>query len=66
MLQVTVVAKAGVDVTGNQVEASTTSVLVWGLVDTSQTASWASVSSSQTPSWSAVDTDQTPDWEEVA
>jgi hypothetical protein len=51
---VTVGANAAVTVTGNEMEAFTSSVQIWETVDTSQTPSWSTISSSQTPEWKEV------------
>ena len=65
-IEVSINGDAIVGVSGNSVTVSTTTPLVWSLVDDSQTASWSGVSTSQTPNWTAIDDSQTPNWKKVA
>jgi len=52
---VSTTADANVSLTGVAITSSLGSVLIWGLID-----------ESQTPSYSGIDESQTADWEEVA
>ena len=62
----TVIAKAVTLATGQVATFSLGRVLVYGLVDTSQTPNYNNVDASQTPNYSPVNTTQTPNYEEVA
>ena len=55
-----------VDVTGVSATGAVGSVLVWGIIDDSQTPSWATISTSQTSGFSEIDDAQTPDWTQIA
>ena len=53
-------------ITGLEGTGQITQLLVWGLVDDSQTPNYSSVSTSQTPNYSSVDDSQDADWDDVA
>tara|TARA_Y100000004_G_C8845904_1_gene382534 strand:- start:486 stop:854 length:369 start_codon:yes stop_codon:yes gene_type:complete len=62
-----VIAKAVVSLTGVSATCETsTFVLVWGNIDTSQTANYSNITTSQTANYSNISTSQTPDWEDKA
>ena len=64
---VTTVAKANVAVTGVSGTCETNVfTLVWGNIDTSQTAGYSDVTTSQTANYTDVDTSQTADYEDIA
>ena len=51
---VTTISKANVSVTGLSATGFVTNVLVWGLVDDTQTPNYANINSTQTPNWEEV------------
>ena len=55
-----------VSATGVSATGYVRSVLVWGLIDDSQTPNWVNIDDSQTITWSEVDDAQTPDWLDIA
>ena len=59
---VTTQAAAIVSLSGISVSASPGFILVYGLIDTDQTASYSEVSTTQTPSYSEVATTQSPNY----
>jgi len=40
--------------------------LVWGEIDTDQTANWVNIGTSQSPNWVQIDTNQSPNWKDIA
>ena len=64
---VSTVAKANVAVTGVSGTCETNVfTLVWGNIDTSQTAGYSDVTTSQTANYTDVDTSQTANYEDIA
>jgi len=64
---VTAKADANVSVTGVSATGQTnTFTLVWGNIDTSQTAGYSDVTTSQTANYTDVDTSQTANYEDIA
>ena len=59
---VTTQAKANVTPTGVESTVSTGFILVYGEIDTSQTASYSNITTTQTPSYSEVATTQSPNY----
>jgi len=51
---ITTISKANVSVTGLSATGFVTNVLVWGLIDDTQTPNYANINSTQTPNWEEV------------
>ena len=51
---VSTIAKANVSISGQQATGGLASLLIWSLVDTSQTPNYNEVSTTQTPSWTSL------------
>ena len=62
----TVISKANVIPTGVEAVGSVGSVLVWQLIDDTQTKNYANINTDQSSSFAEINETQTPDWEEVA
>jgi len=62
---VTTSGKANVSPTGVVSTFSIGTFLIYGEIDTAQTANYATIDDSQTASYSAVSTSQTPNYEEI-
>ena len=63
---VTVLAKAGVSITGVSATGELGEPFVWSLIDESQTPNFSEINEDQTPSFTTIDDSQTPNWEDVA
>jgi hypothetical protein len=51
---VSTIAKANVSVSGQQATGGVASLLIWSLVDTSQTPNYNEVTTTQTPNWTSL------------
>ena len=60
------IGKANITPVGQVGTTGEPKVLIWNMVDDSQTPNYSDVSSSQTPNYGNVNDTQTPNWEEVA
>jgi hypothetical protein len=49
-------------VTGVSARGIISTVNVWGVIDTAQTANWTPVADSQSGAWSSINDAQTPGW----
>ena len=65
---ISIIIAVNVDINNTDVLATgvIADILVWGLIDDSQTPNYSTISTSQTPNYSTVNTSQTPNWDEVA
>ena len=63
---VTTISKANVVPTGVSATGFVTDVLVWGLIDDTQTKNYANINADQSSSFAEINETQTPNWEEVA
>ena len=60
------ISKANVSPTGVEGTGSVGSVLIWSLIDDTQTKNYANINTDQSSSFAENNETQTPNWEEVA
>ena len=63
---VTILAKGNISITGVEATGSVGGVLVWSLIDDTQTKNYANINTDQSSSFAEINETQTPNWEEVA
>ena len=62
---VAVAGSARVDLTGVSATGIVGNVLIWSLIDESQTPNWQAINDSQGSTWTSVDDAQTPNWTDI-
>ena len=63
---ITPVAKANVTLIGFEITSGLSAVLVWSMLDDSQSSRFNEITESQTSSFSEITDTQDPNWEDVA
>ena len=63
---ITSIAKANVTLVGFEMTSELSTVLVWSMLDDSQSSSFSEITESQTSSFSEITDTQDPNWEDVA
>jgi hypothetical protein len=63
---ITTISKATVTLTGVSCAGEVGGVLVWSLIDDTQTKNYANINTDQSSSFAEINETQTPNWEEVA
>jgi hypothetical protein len=61
----TVLKTVNANVTGIQLLVSIGDVLVWAVIDDSQSANWQNINNTQAVVWSAISDTQTPSWVQI-
>jgi len=61
-----IISKANVVPTGVEAVGSVGTILVWSLIDDTQTKNYANINTDQSSSFAENNETQTPNWEEVA
>ena len=62
----TVISKANVNLNGVSGTGEVGKVLIWSLIDDTQTKNYANINTDQSSSFAEINETQTPNWEEVA
>ena len=63
---ITEIAKANVTLVGLEVTNELSTVLIWSMLDDSQSSNFSEITESQTSSFSEITDTQDPNWEDVA
>ena len=63
---VTTISKANVNLVGVSGTGEVGKVLIWSLIDDTQTKNYANINTDQSSSFAEINETQTPNWEEVA